>query len=519
MAVRWTQLDPLTIDLADPNTLPPGPGVGEVVLVALSAAAIESGSAREGVLDLVRGWAGDDRRLILVDLDLENPDIHTRLGEPLGQGIADVVLFGASVPKVARQPSGEGFLFASAGVPVADPEDVLGSERWGPLLRAFREAGVTPVMAAPLEGPDLRGVAALADLGVLFSGADEDPELLLASLPGKLGGADDESLSSADTGDETGAMDGAWVPAEASPAPGAESVEAGGRGSPRADRGAPRVLTSDSGRGGLPGWAAWAAAVVVVLAGFWGLSAAGIISLPFGSDRSAGGGEPEFVEGAPPGARSTPADSSGDQEDAAAGEPGGEEGATAEGSGDSPAAAGERTPAAAVRGGTDAPLNYSVALAAYENETDALAVVTDLRSRVSDVVFVTAPVEVNGQVYWRVLAGPAIGTDGAEELRRTLPPRLGYGSGSSWVVHWTPMAFLLAESPSAPAARTEAEGFQEQGLPAYVLQGRDAAGSPVWRVYAGAYSSSEQAAVLADRLMEVSGALPPLVRRTGLPPR
>jgi hypothetical protein len=158
-------------------------------------------------------------------------------------------------------------------------------------------------------------------------------------------------------------------------------------------------------------------------------------------------------------------------------------------------------------------------MASYENESDAVALVTDLRNRVSDVLFITAPVEVNGQVYWRVLAGPAIGTDGAEELRRTLPPRLGYGSGSSWVVHWTPMAFLLAESPSAPAARTEAETFRGQGLPAYVLPGRDSDGSPVWRVYTGAYSSSEQAAILAQRLREVIGALPPLVRRTGFPPR
>ncbi len=524
MAVRWTQFDPLTIDITDPDSLPPAPGGGEVVLAALSPAAIEAGSARKGLVELVRSWAGEDRRLILVDLDLEAPKLHTELGETLGQGIADVILFGASIPSVARQPAGESFLFATAGVPVADPGDILGSDRWGPLLRAFREAGVTPVLAASLDGPDLRGLAALADLGVLLSGEGEDPEALLAHLPGKFGdSAEGESEEMAEPAPRSGTMDGVWVPAEVSPGPVGDEgeadagFEAGAGGSRARDRGTPEILGSDNARSGLPGWAIWAAALAVTIAGFWGLSAAGIISLPFGSDDSAGAGEPAFVEGAPSGAQTTPDGGSGDQEAPGAAGPGSE--TTAAGGEPGADAPAETATSPGARAGTEAPLNYSLGMASYENESDAVALVTDLRNRVSDVLFLTAPVEVNGQIYWRVLAGPAIGTDGAEELRRTLPPRLGYGSGSSWVVHWTPMAFLLAESPSAPAARTEAEGFTDQGLPAYVLPGRDASGSPVWRVYAGAYSSSEQAAVLAQRLREVSGALPPLVRRTGLPPR
>jgi cell division septation protein DedD len=526
MAVRWTQLDPLTLDITDPDSLPPGPGAGEVVIVAFSPAAVEAGLARKGITDLVRGWSGGDRRLLLVDLEMEGPGLHTELDEPLGQGISDVILFGASIPSVARQPAGEGFLFVTAGVPVAHPDEVLGSDRWGPILRAFREAGVTLVLAAPLEGPDLQGIAALADLGVLLTGEGDDAEALLAPLPGKLGDSVGETESASEWVAVSGvadgaAMEGAWVPPEkASETVGEEeedrdAVKSGFERSRARDRGTPDILGAEAAWRSLPQWATWVGAVVIAVVGFWGLSAMGIVPLPFGSDDS--GREPAFVEGSPSGSQAAPEEGSGDQLDPGAVEGGTE---TAAGTGDPPSEApGQADASPTVRGGAEAPLNYSLGMASYENESDAVALVTDLRNRVSDVLFITAPVEVNGQIYWRVLAGPAIGTDGAEELRRTLPPRLGYGSGSSWVVHWTPMAFLLAESPSAPAARTEAETFRGQGLPAYVLPGRDSDGSPVWRVYTGAYSSSEQAAILAQRLREVIGALPPLVRRTGLPPR
>jgi cell division septation protein DedD len=529
MAVRWIQIDPSSIDPSDRDSLPEQPGSGEVVLVALSAQARSDEGAEQALIELAREWARDHGRLVLMDLNLEGARLHTLLDEPRGQGVADVILFGASVASIARQPAGEMFLFATAGVPVADSTEVLTSERWGGIVRAFRDAGVTLVLAGALEDSGMEGLAALADLGVLLSRSEEDTAALLAPLPGQLFDAGDVPAA-AEAGSPTGP---GWARAETPlqssgseatpPVAAVADEDTGPVGAevpgPRPTFSGSQVLTAASRDGGLPRWSVWAAGVAVVLALFWGLGKMGVLPPPFGSGGPGEGETPQFVEGvrAPEGGSTAgEAGEAGAGTDAA----GGDAAASPTGTPAEPGTSGDgtvtSTPGA---GGVEVPLGYSVGLASYESEAEALAVTADLGTRVSEPQFIAAPVEVNGRVYWRVLAGPVQGIQDAEGLRSTLPPRLGYASGSAWVIHWTPMAFLLAQAPSLAQARATAASLRSSAIPAYVLEGTSGGGSRVWRVYAGAYSSAEEASVLAQRLREVQGTVPDLVRRTGLPPR
>jgi cell division septation protein DedD len=526
MAVRWIQIDPSSIDPSDRDSLPEQPGSGEVVLVALSAQARSDEGAEQALIELAREWARDHGRLVLMDLNLEGTRLHTLLEEPRGQGVADVILFGASVASIARQPAGETFLFATAGVPVADSTEVLTSERWGGIVRAFRDAGVTLVLAGALEDSGMEGLAALADLGVLLSRSEEDTAALLAPLPGRLFDAGDVPASGV-VGSPTGP---GWAPAEtplqssgseaAPPVAAAADEDMGPVGEevpgPRRASSGAQVLTAAGRDGGLPRWSVWAGGVAVVLALFWGLGKIGVLPLPFGSGGSGEGETPQFVEGVRGPEGGSPAGEAGAGTDAA----GGDAAASPTGTPAEPGTSGDGTVTSAPgAGGVEVPLGYSVGLASYESEAEALAVAADLGTRVSEPQFIAAPVEVNGRVYWRVLAGPVQGIQDAEGLRSTLPPRLGYASGSAWVVHWTPMAFLLAQAPSLAQAQATAASLRSSTIPAYVLEGTSGDGSPVWRVYAGAYSSEEEASVLAQRLREVQGTVPDLVRRTGLPPR
>jgi hypothetical protein len=523
MAVRWIQIDPSSIDPSDRDSLPDQPGSGEVVLVALSAEARSDDGAEQALIALVREWARDHGRLVLMDLNLEGGRLHSLLDEPRGQGVADVILFGASVGSVARQLAGETFLFATAGVPVADATEVLTSERWGGIVRAFRDAGVTLVLAGALEDPGLEGLAALADLGVLVCGPEEDASALLAPLPGQLLDGGEASVSGA-AGSPAGP---GWVTAE-TPPPSVESVSISPAGGvvdvddgptagevvdpPRRSSASP-VLTSDDRSGGLPRWSVWAGGAIAVVALLWGLGKTGVLPLPFGPGGSGDGETPEFVEGVRESEGSSPSGDAGEGTDPT----GGDAAAAPTGAPNQAGTSGD--PAAAGTGGVEVPMGYSVGLASYESEAEALAVTTDLGTRVSEPQFIAAPVEVNGRVYWRVLAGPVPGIQDAEGLRSTLPPRLGYASGAAWVVHWTPMAFLLAQAPSLSEAQATAASLRSRTIPAYVLEGTSGSGSPVWRVYAGAYSSDEEAAVLAQRILEVEGSVPDLARRTGLAPR
>lgn len=103
---------------------------------------------------LAASLAGAGRRVVLVDLDLRDPDGHNYLGIAPGVGASDVLLNRASLEdalEFVEQPEGNGFYFLQAGSAVTNPTEVLSASRTGPLLTALASrAEIVLVDTAPV---------------------------------------------------------------------------------------------------------------------------------------------------------------------------------------------------------------------------------------------------------------------------------------------------------------------------------------------------------------------------------
>ena len=89
---------------------------------------------------VARGWAAKGRSVLLADASLEDPVLHQSVDGTNDEGVSDVMLYGASVKRVARSVGG-GILFASAGTPVGDAAEVLAHPKWDTVISGFQEAG------------------------------------------------------------------------------------------------------------------------------------------------------------------------------------------------------------------------------------------------------------------------------------------------------------------------------------------------------------------------------------------
>ena len=117
---------------------------------------------------------------------------------------------------------------------------------------------------------------------------------------------------------------------------------------------------------------------------------------------------------------------------------------------------------------------------------------------------------VDGDVRWFPLIGGAY-TDsaGAAALLSTLRQhgmlRTNWGS-----VKRRPLALLIQSKIGADTTGAVVTGYVERGLPVYALRQADGTAT----LYAGAFETPEQAALLAESLKS-SGLNPTLVYRTG----
>lgn len=145
---------------------------------------------------------------------------------------------------------------------------------------------------------------------------------------------------------------------------------------------------------------------------------------------------------------------------------------------------------------------YSLAMNAYRNMESAAEVAQAWEGSFDGLSFSVAPVSVEGNVLYRLLAGPAGSAEEAEGLRSSLAEILTREDPSSWVVRATPLAFLLSEHEAAGAARTEAQRLSGEGVPAYVLRVTYPGELARYRVYAGAYESGEEARIMNGILIQ-----------------
>ncbi len=160
-------------------------------------------------------------------------------------------------------------------------------------------------------------------------------------------------------------------------------------------------------------------------------------------------------------------------------------------------------------------LGFSVAIASYSSFDDALARQRE-RTR-STAPFYVAPTVVSGVVYYRVFAGMLPERGDAEDLLRQLVQEGVKDTMMSWDIRPTLLAFAFGVYPSLGEAEAAVDLLLGQGIPAYIVTGRDpaAANEVGYRVYAGGYETPDDARALREQI-ERAGMNPQLVTRAGL---
>jgi cell division septation protein DedD len=177
-------------------------------------------------------------------------------------------------------------------------------------------------------------------------------------------------------------------------------------------------------------------------------------------------------------------------------------------------AAGE-TPAVS----SDLPVQaFSFSIAAYPDASEAAGVMAELRARRPDVLFYLAPVEVEGRIFHRLLAGAATERAAAEALRASLGETFGASNAERWIMRDAGEAYLLGREATLADAEARVEALGARGIPAYVLEVPGDASGP-FRVYAGGYAGPQESALLGRMLDDAGLSDAELVDRVGLLPR
>ena len=177
----WQVLDPSGGGL--PPEIETALGEGDshtACVVILVDSEIDRDWGAQASLAVAKGWAASGHRVVLADARLDGPVLHETLGVENGEGVSDMVLYGASAPRVAA-PVEDGLVFAPAGTPVVEPADVLGHVRWDVMIRGCREAGATLVFHVSTGTPGVEAITKRAEAVVLVAPASKDFEAILIS--------------------------------------------------------------------------------------------------------------------------------------------------------------------------------------------------------------------------------------------------------------------------------------------------------------------------------------------------
>ena len=521
------------------------------MLLVVASSASDSDWAERTALALATGWAGKKRRILLADLALTRPGLHQVVGVQNAEGMTDAFLFGSSVLKVAVPVRDKGFLFVPAGTATARSEAVAASPRWAAVVDACDRIRATLVVFLPSDLPGgehlleratdvflltdtgsrtsaalqaglghrLRGVltppppvgagdgeAPVAELA--FMGMDtvpvEEPAAALKDdymMPGPgaevLAGLDldlafeappEEEAPSSETMPHAGVAtpeppphaqtalpEWARTPVDSSvpetPSERSTPPRATVRTPPPAE---PKPSASRSGPLAL--FAGLAVLAVLAAARF------GVIEIPGITPATA---VPDAAPAAPPAATTTAS---------------------------APVPASPESP----------PLRVSLALGAFENAGAARLQANSLSEQRPDLLFVVAPVESAGKIYYRLLAGPAEDSASAVALREKLATTLTREDPSTWLVRATPLAFELGDRAELAEAKARVADLASVDIPAYVLElsPRTATGAIRlrYRVYGGAFADAEEASYFQSLLVSKGFPDARLTERTGRHP-
>ena len=532
---------------SDAPPLPAAATEGGLVLLVAASGADDREWAERSATALAAGWVRQGRRVLLADLGLSRPSLHTVLGVANGEGVSDTFLFGSSIQRVARPVREGGFLFISAGTATARPDTVIESPRWTSVVEGCARVQATLVVYLP---SDLPG-------GETLLGRASDVVLLTDDASGG-------AALKAGLGDRLRAV---LVPPGAEPAPADGDGDAGLgfdlaiEPEPAATAGAADFLGDlvgeappGTGPGGGFSDADLAFAMPVEDGGaaqgpaptFGGLSFVEPEPEPLPVPAVAAHRVPDpppasvhkFTRVDVPAAAPAPRPASSRPAARAPARPEPKAGESRVGVlllalavvvvallaaarfgvveipylSDwlaAPAATATVTPAPTpvlAEPTAEAPvLALSLTLDSFTDPALARLQASALSEQRPDLVFAVAPVSVDGTVYYRLLAGPAADSASAAELRATLATMLTRENPRAWVLRPTPLAFNLGEREELDLARTRVAELSRMDIPAYVLEVpvRTPAGArrAPFRVYAGAYADELEAAYFRDILV------------------
>jgi hypothetical protein len=136
-------------------------------------------------LTFSKRWAASGYKVILADGCLDDPVLHEAVGVENGEGVSDMVLYGASIPRIAGRV-GTRLVLASAGTPVVQIAEVMEHVRWDMVIRGCRGARATLVFHTSTGTPGVEAMTQRADGVLVLAPASRDVSSLLGSASGSL---------------------------------------------------------------------------------------------------------------------------------------------------------------------------------------------------------------------------------------------------------------------------------------------------------------------------------------------
>ena len=182
----WQVLDPAAGSV--PGELESALGDGDSLsacVVILVDSEIDRDWGAQASLAVAKRWAASGHRIILADACLDGPTLHEAVGVENGEGVSDMVLYGASAQRITSHVEGR-LMLAPAGTPVSRVADVLEHVKWDMVIRGCREAGATLVFHVSTGTPGSEAMTKRAEGVLVLAPSWKDVGDLLGSEAGPL---------------------------------------------------------------------------------------------------------------------------------------------------------------------------------------------------------------------------------------------------------------------------------------------------------------------------------------------
>lgn len=494
----------------DPGTLP------AAVLLVCSRTLRGSEWPARTAIGLARALADGDRKVVLADLDFEQPSLHEWTGEPNGEGVADALLFGASLERVTLQPAAEPFEFVPAGAFAPDPAELMAHGAWPRIFAELATRNAILLAYAPIGAAGLDSIAERISAVIILAGPDEVtqtvavlPETIRVEgvirpaaqppaeeAPPEAGSAESgpgateqavfgeraEAVQPPATQfDAVSGSPGPQSPDPASGAPGGPNAEPAYEPQPVAARpeATDEPVTTPSAAvavseaaddttlpSSLPARGSVQKYVRI------GVAVAGLAAIGWLAGRLIAGRSEAEIATSPAVLAASPAEPAGQL------------------------------------------LGFSVAIEAYDRLSAAASRADSLSLLEPALSFYVAPVMIDEMLWYRVLAGPLGDSLSAGEAARSLADRGLRLASTSWDVRSTPLAFLIGVYEVRVDAVLRMNELKAQNVPTYIVEVPYTKGAPRFHVYAGAYSGPSEAEAMRG-LLRSAGIQDTLVLRLG----